>query len=60
MYFTEGKDLEYEKMMREMPGFNRGEIKPKEKVQCPSCLYYNKKKKKCPHKACLIPEDEKM
>ena len=44
MYFTEGKDLEYEKMMREIPGFNRGEIKPQEKKQRSSRLTYNRKK----------------
>ena len=44
VYFTEGKDLEYEKMMREIPGFNRGEIKPQEKKQRSSRLTYNRKK----------------
>jgi hypothetical protein len=60
MYFTEGKDLEYEKMMREIPGFNRGKIKPKEERQCADCFYHNKSKKKCPENVCILPEDEKM
>lgn len=50
MYFTEGKYREYERMMKQIPGFDREE----KKRDCPSCLYYNKKAKKCRLKRCVI------
>lgn len=50
MYFTEGKDREYERMMRQIPGFDRegGD------GDCPYCLHYHEKKKKCRLKRCAI------
>ncbi len=61
MLFTKGKDREYERMMQEKPGFRRRRQKEKniqfatsDNKDCPYCLYYDEKKKKCSMKSCIV------
>lgn len=55
MYFTEGEDREYERMMKQIPGFDREE----EERNCPYCRYYKKKRKKCRLKRCVVYGEER-
>lgn len=58
MYFTEGEDIEYERIMQEIPGHNRRNIRTAKERDCPCCLYYNKRKKKCRFSYCIVFEEE--
>lgn len=61
MLFTEGEDREYERLMQEKPGFGRD--KPpvfratKRRRDCPYCLYYSEKDKKCGLEKCTVFEE---
>ncbi|MEA5047101.1 MAG: hypothetical protein VB034_00690 [Eubacteriales bacterium] len=61
MLFTRGKDREYERMMQEKPGFGRRRQKEKniqfataENKDCPYCLYYDGKRKRCSMDSCPV------
>lgn len=54
MNFTEGKDLEYERLMRQKPGFNKQRNKTIQERDCPHCLYWDEALQKCPHKKCVV------
>lgn len=56
MFFTEGKSQEYERMMREKPGFVHPPIKAKthKERDCPHCLYFDKETKNCGLDGCLV------
>lgn len=58
MFFTEGEDLEYERMMRETPGHNRRIIKTPKERDCPHCFYYDKRLKGCPFDYCPVFADD--
>ena len=56
MHFTEGKDLEYERLMQQKPGFDRkpNEIGiPKGKRGCLRCLHWDAQAEKCGIATCL-------
>lgn len=57
MLFTEGKSQEYERMMQQMPGFDRRPVKTMKERDCPHCVHYDPKSKKCALKACIIFQD---
>lgn len=59
MLFTEGESQEYERLMREKPGFVRQPVKAKTRKgrDCPHCLYYDKETKKCGLEKCLVLQD---
>ena len=60
MLFTDGKDREYERMMREIPHHHRETIKiqtsteTKKDRDCPHCLYYMTKGKRCRYNYCIV------
>jgi len=58
MLFTEGKDREYERMMKEIPGMERKQKKiffaTAENKDCPYCLYYENKEKRCKYDHCIV------
>ena len=54
MLFTEGKTQEYERLMQERPCFDRRADKTRKKRDCPHCLYYDKKMKKCGFERCIV------
>lgn len=56
MNFTEGKDLEYERLMRQKPGFDRRGRKrrsPKRERDCLHCLYWKENMDKCSLEKCI-------
>lgn len=56
MHFTEGKDLEYERLMQQKPGFDRQPNKfaaPRGKRGCPRCLHWDAQAEKCGIVTCL-------
>jgi len=55
--FTVGKDLEYERMMQETPGFYRRPVTTMKERDCKHCLYYDEKSRKCSLKKCVVFED---
>ena len=57
MLFTEGKDRVYERMMQERPGFDRRPDKTMKERDCPYCLYYVHKAKRCGLKTCIVFKD---
>lgn len=57
MNFTEGKLLEYERMMREKPGFDHKPIKTMKERDCKHCLYYDKHHRKCSEEKCVEFDD---
>lgn len=57
MNFTEGKLLEYERMMREKPGFDRRPVKTMKERDCKHCLYYDDHRQKCGMKKCAVFDD---
>jgi len=60
MLFTEGEDREYERMMKEVPKHYREPIKQQSPVDlederdCPYCLYYENKGKRCKYEHCIV------
>ena len=60
MLFTEGKHREYERLMQEKPGENRKRKRiffaTAENRDCPYCLYYMSKKKRCLYDKCIVFE----
>ena len=58
MFFTEGKDREYERMMREVPKHHREPLKKQIASEgnqdCPYCLYYTTKGKRCKYNKCIV------
>lgn len=57
MYFTKGKLIEYERMMRETPGFDPGLIKTMKEWDCKQCLYFDDNRRKCSKEKCAIFND---
>lgn len=61
MLFTEGKDREYEHMMMEKPGFKRTKrdlfFPTAKQRDCPHCLYFADKEKKCSLAKCAVFND---
>ena len=62
MLFTKGKHREYERLMQEKPNFGRKEQTPvqfatAENKDCPYCLYYDGKKKRCSMENCIVFDD---
>lgn len=56
MLFTEGKDLEYERLMQQKPGFDRKPNmtgSPKGKRGCLRCLHWDEQVEKCGIATCL-------
>lgn len=59
MLFTKGKHREYERLMQEKPNFGHGKRKPivfatAENKDCPYCLYFDEKSKKCGMPNCIV------
>ncbi len=57
MFFTEGKLTEYERMMKEKPGFDRRHVKTKKEKDCEHCLHFNESLGKCSQEKCVIFDD---
>jgi hypothetical protein len=57
MLFTEGKDQVFERMMQERPSFGRRLDKTPKERDCPHCLYYDNKMKKCSLDRCIVFRD---
>lgn len=57
MLFTVGKDCEYERMMKETPGFDRRLISTMKERDCEHCLYYDDQTRKCRHEKCAVFKD---
>lgn len=57
MNFTEGKLLEYERMMREKPGFDHKPDRTMNERDCKHCLYYDKHHRKCSEEKCIVFDD---
>lgn len=57
MYFTEGKLIEYERMMKETPGFNQKSVKTMEEKDCLHCLHFDRQLGKCGLEKCAVFED---
>ena len=66
MLFTKGKHRQYESLMQEKPGFDKRhtghkilkdktiQFETAENKDCPYCLYYAEKKKKCRMPNCIV------
>lgn len=58
MLFTQGKSRKYERMMNEKPGVERRAKKiffaTAENKDCPYCLYYTSKGKRCKYDKCIV------
>lgn len=57
MLFADGKLQEYERIMQQKPGFDRRPVKTMKERDCPYCLYYDHKAKKCGIKTCTVFQD---
>jgi hypothetical protein len=57
MLFTEGKLQGYERMMQQKPDFGRNPIKTMKERDCPHCLHFNQKAKKCGLRKCAMFKD---
>lgn len=57
MYFTKGRLIEYERMMKETPGFDHRPVKTMKERDCENCLHFDEKLGKCSLKKCVIFED---
>ena len=57
MLFTVGKDREYERIMKETPGFDRRLIRTMKERDCEHCLYYDDQTRKCSLEKCAVFED---
>lgn len=56
MNFTEDKDLAFERLMRQKPGFDtysRKRRSPKRERDCPRCLYWKEDMGKCSLEKCI-------
>lgn len=58
MNFTEGKDLEYERLMRQKPNYRRKLDKTSRKRDCPHCLYWNEALQQCPLDKCIVYDQQ--
>lgn len=54
-YFTEGATQEFEREMQITPGFTKLPRTQKER-DCPHCLYWDEKKKRCKENTCIVFE----
>lgn len=65
--FTKGKHRQYEGLMKEQPGFDGNrhagrkiqkdktiQFATAENKDCPYCLYYSKKGKRCQYDKCIV------
>lgn len=57
MLFADGKLQEYERVMQQKPGFDHRSVKTMKERDCPYCLYYDHKAKKCGLKTCTVFQD---
>jgi hypothetical protein len=57
LLFTAGKDREYERMMKENPGFDHRPIRTMKERDCKHCLYYDETLHKCSLEKCAVFED---
>jgi len=57
MYFTEGQLREYEHVMQEKPGHDRGPIETLEERECKQCLQSDEHCYKCGKEKCLLLKD---
>jgi hypothetical protein len=57
MLFTVGKDLEYERLMRIPPGFDKRHVRTIKERDCENCLYYDEQSRKCSLEKCAVFED---
>ena len=57
MYFTEGKLIEYERIMQENPGFDHRLIKTMKESDCKHCLYFDEHLHKCSKEKCIVFND---
>ncbi len=57
MLFTVGKDLEYERLMRIPPGFDKRLVRTMKERDCEHCLYYDTQTRVCSLKKCAVFED---
>ena len=57
MYFTKGKLIEYERMMKEKPGFDHRPAKTMEERDCKNCLHFDGQLGKCSLEKCAVFED---
>ncbi len=57
MLFMVGKDREYERLMKQIPGFDRSPIRTMKERDCKHCLYYDEQLRKCSLEKCAVFED---
>ena len=57
MLFMVGKDREYERLMKQTPGFDRKPVRTMKERDCEHCLYYDEQSRKCSQKKCVVFED---
>lgn len=57
VYFTEGKLIEYERIMQENPGFDHRLIKTMKERDCKHCLYFDEHLHKCSKEKCIVFND---
>jgi len=57
LLFMVGKDREYERLMKQMPGFDRKPVRTMKERDCEHCLYYDEQNRRCSHKKCVVFED---
>ncbi len=57
MYFTEGELIEYERMMKETPGFDRRHIEAMKERDCRHCLHFDESLDKCRQEKCVLLDD---
>jgi len=57
MYFTKGKLIEYERMMKETPGFNHRPVKTMKERDCKHCLNFDQSLGKCGKEKCVLFDD---
>ncbi|MEG1547538.1 MAG: hypothetical protein RR232_02165 [Clostridia bacterium] len=54
MNFTEGKGLEYERLMKQKPGFHKKRDKTSRERDCHHCLYWNEALQQCLREKCIV------
>jgi len=57
LLFTTGKDREYERLMKDTPGFDRRPVQTMKERDCVHCLYYDETLRKCSLEKCAVFED---
>ena len=61
MNFTTGEDVFYERLMKQVPNFDKTPADPEEmELDCELCVHYRKKLKKCRLNKCPYKDTDKQ